>query len=184
MLLWRLWVASHVLGRTLEEQNRLANHNERMQRELAESAAIEQDRLAQKQLTEQRTALGRQLYEQRKGLEQQLAEQRREASLNREHAAIAEVIGVLSETITAVFGSSNNDGILLTRLAAGIGRWQLESMDIELRNELSKWPSHWWLSISAVRAPEASGDHRGTGAVDSLRDIKGIAFLRSRLVPR
>jgi len=79
------------------------------------------------------------------------AELRREASLNREHAAIAEVIAVLSETIALVFDKPGSVHLSFGRFSAAIARWQLESEDKELRKELIEWPPHWWTAVETVQ---------------------------------
>ncbi|UOD80321.1 hypothetical protein [Paenarthrobacter ureafaciens] len=151
-------VAMHVLRKTLREQATIATKNEQVQRELAEIAASAQAALAAKQLTEQREALERQLAEQRDALQLQLEEQRREASLNREHAAIADVIAVIAESVEpALSSTSEADRAIRARVAAATGRWQIETDNPRLRGELEKWSAHWSTVVAAKRRPATRG---------------------------
>ncbi|MFJ4226486.1 hypothetical protein ACIPYV_02845 [Paenarthrobacter nicotinovorans] len=157
-------VAMHVLRKTLKEQATIASKNEQVQRELAETAAVAQAALATKQLTEQRQALERQLREQRDSLKIQLDDQRREASLNREHAAIAEVIAVITVAIRAASNKTGEeDPDIQARFAAVTGRWMLETQNPGLRHELERWPNLWSAAIAAKRRPHILGLTREEG---------------------
>lgn len=153
-------VAMHVLRTTLREQRAIAAKSEDLQRALAA-----------KQLKEQRTALRRQLTEQRAALNRQLREQRREASLNREHAAIAEVLSVVTEAIRVSSKKSNEeDKDIQARFAAVAGRWMLETQDPSLRDELVRWPNLWSAAVGAWRDPHPLGLTREEGR-KVLRDV-------------
>lgn len=152
-----VWVAMHVLRQTLREQATIASNNEGLQRELAAEAARAQVRLANEQLQQQRAALETQLLEQRAALNLQLKEQRREASLNREQAAIAELIVFLSGAMeTALLGAEikkSDFGPFIGVLA----RWQLETTDDVLRDELFTWLPTWKDLLSIASDPELFG---------------------------
>ncbi|MFF1382798.1 hypothetical protein ACFVWT_04455 [Arthrobacter sp. NPDC058288] len=108
---------------------------------------------------EQRTALSTQLREQRESLKFQLEEQRKEASKDREHAAIAEVLACLSQAYILLRPTQSLDDLHLVRFAAAMGRWELESTDAELRAELRQWPLQWWDSIRETRKSGGSDEH-------------------------
>lgn len=63
-----------------------------------------------------------QLTEQREGLRLQLDEQRREASRNREHAAIAEVIAGMGHTYVLLTPSIPLDDLRLVTFSTAVGR--------------------------------------------------------------
>ncbi|MCP1414375.1 hypothetical protein [Paenarthrobacter sp. A20] len=147
-------VAMHVLRRTLREQTRIAGENERVQRELAATASAAQAELAAKQLTEQRLALERQLKEQRDALNLQLQEQRLEAALNREHTAISELMAFFAAEMEGAFSFSLPEHKSFGRLMGAVARWQLESKDKALIEELTAWLETWGNLVRVVQDPD------------------------------
>lgn len=144
-------VAMLVVWRTNKHQTKLVDRQLDDAGQKATAALGHQKIAETKALQEQRAALNKQLTEQRESLRTQLDEQRREASKNREHAAIAEVLGCLAESHILLVPTNPLEDTALSRFAAAAGRWELETADTELRAEIPKWTLQWWWAVRESR---------------------------------
>lgn len=132
-------VAVGVVYATNHHQTTLVERQLKAADKAAEDALARQKIDQVKAQREQREALDKQLSEQREGLQLQLDEQRREASLAREHAAIADVMTHLFELRLNPPRAKDETTAVLAGTTSAVARWYIESSDKALRQEISKW---------------------------------------------
>lgn len=163
-----IWVAMHVLRKTLKEQATIALHNERVQRELAGKQLDEQREALERQLIEQRRGLERQLAEQKAGLELQLQEQRNQAKIARLTAAVTDLMSAASEMRPAHLSGATAILELHHRANAASMRLLVEDLDAIGVDEIMLWPAH--LSDLARDAHHVAGTKAEKVAFDRLNE--------------
>lgn len=143
----------------------------RHQSDLATQARREAAAQADRQLEAQEKGLREQLQAQERGLREQLEEQKRESSRVREIAAIADLLGATRSLVRILREGTEPAEMPIARLESACFRWQVETGDALLREELPGASHHAaMLALDVVYRPSEAATERFLTFLATLQD--------------